>query len=170
LWIGTMGAGLFKFNKKTKQFTCYKNDPTDAHSISHNSIASLYEDEDGNLWIGTGLLRFGFGDGLSLLKHENKKSGKFINYRYNPHHPDSLHLHSVTSIFALADKKTLGLIGNGCLSFFNRRTGKFKNLKPDPTDLYSISHEEVFSIYESIQGNNRILWLGTLAGLFVFVF
>ncbi|MEM6892148.1 MAG: two-component regulator propeller domain-containing protein [Bacteroidota bacterium] len=51
IWIGTDGAGLYKFNGFS--YTYYVHDLTDETSINSNSISSLYVDSSGLLWIGT---------------------------------------------------------------------------------------------------------------------
>src|SRR5687768_15023470 len=50
MWFGTSG-GLNKYDGYN--FTLYKNDSKDPHSISSNYITSIAEDANGDLWIGT---------------------------------------------------------------------------------------------------------------------
>jgi len=45
--------GLTRFDPKTKTFTNFQNNPKDKNSISNNSILSIYEDNNGLIWIGT---------------------------------------------------------------------------------------------------------------------
>ncbi|MGB3152223.1 MAG: two-component regulator propeller domain-containing protein [Maribacter sp.] len=51
IWIGTDGAGLYKFNGLS--YTYYGHDLKDDNSINSNSISSLFLDSSGKLWIGT---------------------------------------------------------------------------------------------------------------------
>ncbi|KQC29535.1 hypothetical protein AAY42_06255 [Flagellimonas eckloniae] len=51
IWIGTDGAGLYKFNGFS--YTYYGHDLKDVNSINSNSINSLFLDATGQLWIGT---------------------------------------------------------------------------------------------------------------------
>ena len=54
LWLGGWeGLGLLKFEKQTYTFTTYIADPHDPASLAANSIAALYQDLQGLLWIGT---------------------------------------------------------------------------------------------------------------------
>ncbi len=64
VWMGTAqkgnGGGLNRFVRDTEQFVHYQNDPNDAHSLGHNAISCVYEDQAGTLWVGTdgGLNKF----------------------------------------------------------------------------------------------------------------
>jgi two-component system, sensor histidine kinase ChiS len=56
-WIGTMGAGLVLFDKKTG---AYKNYTAEKDGLSNNCIKSIVEDDLNNLWLATnnGITRF----------------------------------------------------------------------------------------------------------------
>ncbi|MCF8241315.1 MAG: SpoIIE family protein phosphatase [Melioribacteraceae bacterium] len=58
LWIATDG-GLDKFNKRTGVSKSYSKDVNDQNSLIDNRVMSVYEDNDGIVWIAT------FGGGLS---------------------------------------------------------------------------------------------------------
>jgi streptogramin lyase len=60
LWFGTIGGGLNCFDRKTERFKAYRHDPADLHSLSHDTVPSLFIDHKGKLWAGTedGLDRF----------------------------------------------------------------------------------------------------------------
>jgi ligand-binding sensor domain-containing protein len=45
LWIGTYTSGLGKYDRDTEEFAHYQHDPNDPHSLSHNQIESIYEDQ-----------------------------------------------------------------------------------------------------------------------------
>ena len=69
-WIGTfINSGLIKINPNTGEIKVYSEDENN-NSISNNSIRTIEEDKNGDLWIGTsyGLNKF------------NKKTEKFVNY------------------------------------------------------------------------------------------
>ncbi len=52
LWIGTQ-AGLFSLNRHTGKQNQYINNPVNPHSISDNTLYTLYADNNKNLWAGT---------------------------------------------------------------------------------------------------------------------
>ncbi len=52
LWIGTQ-TGLFSLNRNTGIQKHYINNPLNPHSISDNTLYTLYADKSKNLWVGT---------------------------------------------------------------------------------------------------------------------
>ncbi|OJJ18015.1 hypothetical protein BKI52_29635 [marine bacterium AO1-C] len=62
LWVGTRGFGLFKFDKKRKEFTdLYRSqDLVNGTAICYNTIIAIVKDHQENLWVATreGLSRF----------------------------------------------------------------------------------------------------------------
>jgi PAS domain S-box-containing protein len=69
LWVSTDGGGLNQFDRNTKKFKRYLHNDKE-NSVINNSLATMHEDRNKNLWIGTMA-------GLSCL---DKKANKFINY------------------------------------------------------------------------------------------
>ncbi|NNG00722.1 MAG: response regulator [Desulfobacteraceae bacterium] len=54
IWMGSrLGGGLNRFDKTTDRFTYYRSNPDNPESLSHDSIAVIYQDASGILWIGT---------------------------------------------------------------------------------------------------------------------
>ncbi|MBL0745795.1 hybrid sensor histidine kinase/response regulator transcription factor [Chryseolinea lacunae] len=70
VWIGTKTNGLFRYSSITK-VQRYVNIPNHPGSLSNNSVYSVYEDLNGNLWVGT------YGGGLNLM---NKDRGEFKRF------------------------------------------------------------------------------------------
>ena len=52
-WIGTYGAGLSKLDGYTKKVSTFSHDPSNALSISYDSITSIMESKNSHLWLGT---------------------------------------------------------------------------------------------------------------------
>lgn len=72
IWIGTKGEGVYKLKKHAAfayRMTQYKHDPADSHSLSHNSVYTIFEDKHKRIWVGT------YGGGLNLLNGDS-----FIHY------------------------------------------------------------------------------------------
>ena len=58
MWIATNKNGLVRIFPNGKSI-CYKNDPTNKHSIPSNNITSIYQDSKGRIWVlGKGLTLF----------------------------------------------------------------------------------------------------------------
>lgn len=80
-WINNTSSG----NRELAGFIHYYHDPHDYDSLSHNWIFSLYEDHQGNLWVGTfvglnrkqkdkkGFIRYGENFGTVFQVQEDKK-------------------------------------------------------------------------------------------------
>jgi ligand-binding sensor domain-containing protein len=64
LWLATLAGGLNKFDPNLTTFTRYRHNPADSTSLSSDNFivgSNIYENEQGQLWLGTrggGLNRF----------------------------------------------------------------------------------------------------------------
>ncbi|TBO44478.1 ligand-binding sensor domain-containing protein [Pedobacter kyonggii] len=61
IWAGSFNDGLFQFNLSKPGYVNYRNSPTDAKSLSHNTVNSVFEDSKQQIWVttdGGGLCRF----------------------------------------------------------------------------------------------------------------
>jgi len=65
LWVGTIGGGLNRFDRKTNQFFHFKHDPDNALSLSSDNVRAVFTDSKGRLWAGT-------EKGLNLLNKDKK--------------------------------------------------------------------------------------------------
>ena len=160
-WIGTASKGLNKFDRETGEFTRYKHDPDNPNSLSNDLVRPIYEDKSGNLWVGT-------SRGLNRLDREKNN---FIRYYHDPNNPKSLSHDRVFSIYedrsgTLWVGTNWGLnklvqspdsIGRGSLT----ENVEFIHYIPDPLNEYSLSDNNIISIYEDRSGT---LWFGTAGG------
>ncbi|MCP4601188.1 MAG: hypothetical protein GY847_11805 [Proteobacteria bacterium] len=98
LWVGTEDGGLNGlvlseaegFDSENERWLRYVNDPDDPHSLGHNTITAISEDQSGALWVGTG------GGGLDGFDRENER---FIHYQHDPDDPESLSSDDVAVLF-----------------------------------------------------------------------
>ena len=149
MWFGT-NDGLNKYDGY--KFTLYKHDRENPYSISENHIMSMYEDQRGNLWIGT------WGGGLNRFDRETER---FTGYQHDPADPHSLSDHTVMSIYEdQADVLWFGTLEGG-LNQFDRETEQFIRYEHDPDDPDRLSHNNVKSIVEDQSG---VFWVGTDGG------
>jgi ligand-binding sensor domain-containing protein len=155
LWIGIENGGLDIFNldtfkKGVNSFVHFKNDPNRETSLSNNSIYSLFQDKQGNIWIGT------FGDGINLL---NPGPEKFFHIMSESSIINSL---SNNQVNAFCEDNDLLWIGTGeGLNRYNKRNYTFKHYLHDPLNKKSIGSNAVWAICKDKQGN---LWVGTWGG------
>lgn len=153
VWAGTWGGGLHRLDPATNRFRVYTHDSTDATSLIHNSIASLYETRDGTLWVGTTR-----GGGLHRY---HPTTDRFTRYRKHDH-PDSL---GSDYVWPLLEDHTgtfwVGTIDGG-LHQLDRATGRFRAFRHDPADPTSLSSDFIYTLFEARDGT---LWVGTTEGL-----
>ena len=159
IWLGSLGAGLLKFDPTQAKFTQYRHSATDSNSISADWISALLTDKDGNLWIGS-------GEGLDRY---DPRTGKFYHYRSNESDPRSLAANSVFSIYQ--DRQgtiwvgTGSIYGNdkdnpsiGGLNRLDDISGKFTRYVHMPGDSTTLINNKVRAIFESSDGT---FWVGT---------
>jgi ligand-binding sensor domain-containing protein/serine phosphatase RsbU (regulator of sigma subunit) len=147
MWIATEN-GLGYYEPEHDRFTFYTHDPADPDSISDNLVTKVFQDRQGDIWVGT------FGNGLNLL---NPQNGKFIHYQHDPNNPDSLVDNLVLSF--CEDHQGRFWIGTtGGLDSLDRATGIFTHfLEQD-----GLPNNTIYGILEDQSG---YLWLSTNRGL-----
>lgn len=153
LWAGTVSAGLDmldlnSLSDQSPEFVHFRHVPEDPHSISSNSVKSIFEDRSGTLWVGTefqGLNRF------------DPRQGKFVSWQFEQSAPQSLSHNHVSSILETSDGNLWVSTNGGGVNLFDREKGTFIRFIYNPSDPYSINGNLVNTIYESRSG---ILWIG----------
>lgn len=162
LWVGTGDdyevevGGLNAFERNTGRFTRYLHDPQDRHSLSHNDVKAIHEDQTGALWIGT-------DDGLNVL---DRTANTFVRYHHDPLDPHSLADGRITAIYE-DHNGTLwfGTDASG-ISKYARVKEKFMRLQPDPLTANSLSGAVIGALYEDRTGDagEYTLWIGIHGG------
>ena len=151
LWLGTNGGGLNKLTKdqRTKnrpKFKRYQYDPSNNHSISNNTIRSICEDNEGNIWIGT-------NRGLNKLM---PLQDSFLRYM------DTLIIHEIVE--DRSGTLWLGTQNNGLVSWNpalnTARQHLYQAVNGTKQPIHNVRHVAI-----DVSG---LLWLGASAGLFSF--
>lgn len=149
LWLATHD-GLNRYDGY--QFKHFRHDPQNPNSLSNSFVTIIYEDSQGQLWVGTK------GGGLNRFDADTQTFTRFV-------HDDvdlqSLSHNYVTSI--VEDQQGtlwVGTLGGG-LNQFDTDTGKFLHFKASDNGRIGLSHNMVRSILEDSLGN---LWIGTEGG------
>jgi signal transduction histidine kinase/ligand-binding sensor domain-containing protein/DNA-binding response OmpR family regulator len=152
LWIGTGFRGLKRYDKERDRFISYRLDANDSTSISSNHfIEALYEDKQGDFWIGT-------MHGLNKYDAENDR---FIRYTNTIVDSSGIRPEYITCIFEDSkDNFWLGTKGGG-LILFDRESRTALRFKHDPGNSRSINNNYISSIFEDECCD---LWVGTDKG------
>ena len=111
--LGTDGGGLNTFDRKTRTFTRITHDSR-KNSLSDNRVGEIYEDEKGNLWIGT----------MVGLNYFDRQHDHFYSYTTENGLPNNV-------IFGIIPdgKDGLWISTNKGISRFNIRDKTFKNFE-----------------------------------------
>jgi ligand-binding sensor domain-containing protein len=151
LWIGTRGEGLFLLEPQSEQVTVFLHEEEDPQSLGHNTVKSLFEDQRGVLWIGTGM-------GLDRLEPDSQQ---FVHYRNDSSQPDSLSDNEVQSVYS--DEAGVLWVGTeiGGINKHDPFKTKFFHIRYG-NGQKSLSHPQVWSFW---QDDLEYLWIGTSAGL-----
>lgn len=156
LWIGTFVSGLNRYDDDTESFVRYPCKPIDSLALGRGSIRALHEDGQGFIWMGTsggGLYRLDLRDNSAqkvgdLVTNDGKLAHREV-YALFEDHDQNLWISTLDGLNVL-DLKT-----------YEMRTYKYD--KDDPTSLYDNS---VNSVYESFDGTQYKIWVGTNWGGF----
>ena len=153
IWLGSWGKGLVQLIEgriaAESQYRYFKNDPSDARSISSDIIYSIKEDRlSGDLWIG-------HRGGLSILKKEEIDRGLFDNYQYDGTE-NSLSSNDISDIFQSKDGTMwLATIGGGINRVFLKKT---EITRLDISDITKNCHTSfITSLYKDKMDR---LWIG----------
>ncbi len=155
LWLGSVANGLDKFDQRTETFTHYTHDPQVSDSIVDGTIALIYDDGEGTLWLGGWVAN----NGLTLM---DKATGTFRNYRHNPDDPHSLSGDQVVDIYK-SRAGILWILGlSGKVDKLDPWGQKFTLYQQRPSTPNSLAYNAVTTMYEDDHG---MVWLGTHNGL-----
>ncbi len=168
LWVGTWGGGLNRSSKPINSmiadninFIHYNNNKPGKYFINNNIIQAIYEDSDGQLWVGT-------ADGLNIY---DRKKNNFVVFQNKPNDTGSFSSNQVQSCI-FEDQR--GNLWVGTWDGLNRLSSdlrkkalsnpslvKFNKFRNDRGNKNSLSNNRVISGYEDSKGN---LWFGTYGG------
>ncbi len=148
MWFGTED-GLNRYDGYS--FTLFSSNPDDSSTLSGPSVRSIFEDNDGNLWIGS--------SGLNLF---DKNKERFVQFRHNPNIPKSISKGEVTCIYQdNSGNYWIGTEGGGLNQFFLEKN-EFIHYTHQKNNEFSLSNNNVSVIYQDGFG---VLWIGTGDGL-----
>jgi ligand-binding sensor domain-containing protein/signal transduction histidine kinase len=148
LWVA-INRDLYVFDPDENTFSPYGANEKEAGPFNGNLINVIFNDQAGNLWLGT------FNDGLKRIKPGN--SG-VMEYTNDPQDNTTLGNNSIMSIYQdRAGTLWIGT-GGGGLNRYNYETDTFTRF----TEQNGLPNDVIYGILEDDKGN---LWLSTNFGL-----
>lgn len=156
IWIASWGvihktkfnnAGMLETTLTISSDMLFKNAPP-------SKIHTLYQDKDGDFWIGT-------DNGLLMIQSSElqRKDPVIIRSVLGKDH-----FLNQCRVFCIGEDSSGQLIfgtGNHGVSFFNKKMGEIHTYTVNKSDKYSINNNHVKCFFEDASG---VLWLGTLGG------
>ncbi|MFC2081399.1 two-component regulator propeller domain-containing protein [Bacteroidota bacterium] len=156
LWIGGL-AGIDKTDLKKKNIRTYqKSDNPNSVALLDNIIASVYQDKQGRIWIGT------WGKGLTIL---DRNTSEVINY--TSEHPRKWNIPENHVHVIFEDSKGriwLGTRNGVCI--FDDNAGLFV----PAGDYFNAPGFDYFinnRVYCMIEDSRGEIWIGTGNGIFI---
>ena len=147
LWLGTVGQGIKRLDRRTRELETYSHSAADPRSLSDDLVPRLLFDRSGTLWAAT-------WDGLNKL---DPLTDTFQVYKVDPNTWTGRYLD-------LAEDRdgVLWLGSDSGLLRFDPKSAKFVAFKHDPGVPGSIRNDRVNSVFIDHAGE---LWVGTQNGL-----
>ncbi len=154
-WLGTIGGGLNRFDKKSHRFTYFKNDPNNPKSIINNNIRGLFEDSKNRLWIGT-------EGGLTVL---DEQRSVIFNFKHNPKIATSISGDIVKSFLEDSEGNIwIGTESHG-LNLFNEEKKNFKRFVFDPKNKDTLASDHIIHMNED---NSNQIWIAHESALTIY--
>jgi signal transduction histidine kinase/ligand-binding sensor domain-containing protein len=135
-------------------FTVYRHDPDDPDSLGPGEIWSVYEDQEGMLWIWKY---------LGSLDRYDRNTGRFTHYDLlDAADPQGASGDFVWALYEDAGGTLWAGTYRSGLHQYDREEDRFVQYRHDPDDPHSLSSDRIYAIYEDGDG---VLWIGTREGL-----
>ncbi len=148
LWVGT-NKGLYKVNRKTGKML-------DFAPLDDNTVAPIFEDSKGNVWIGT------FSKGLFKYKNDTDTIDfdpkKLKNYVAGENSIGANHIRVV-----FEDSKGKIWIGTdrGGVAVYRPETDDFEQIRYDSRNPNSLPNDRIRGIFED---KDKDIWISTYGG------
>ena len=145
--VGTDGSGLYEFSNQKFNSKPFIHNSENKESIGGNKVKTLFQDSQGNIWLGF------FAGGLDLYDIKSKTFSHFMDWNSNwkP---------NVWSITELKNTQELliATLGDG-LYTLNINSKKLKRYSPQSNKLNSFLDFNITTVHEDKSGR---IWIGSL--------
>ena len=159
IWLGTYGSmGIYRYSKKNGKWSMVQYSAGDLPgSLSSNIIRSLYQDNLGNMWIGT-------DNGLNMIKKDqlNEKKPFFHTFRSKANNPNSISHDYILPIYQTQSGQIwIGTMGGG-LNLLHYHDNPDSIYFSSVTTKNGLPNNVIKGILEDDYG---FLWVSTNSGL-----
>ncbi len=161
LWVGTEKDGILKADLNSKNFHQITNNPLLKYSLSNREIYSIYENPNGDLYVGT-------KEGLNVIPHNSVKIKVYKQITENPKNITyTVSNQSQGNIIGVIKPQKDGKIWLGYfdykISLFDPESGKFLSFHHNPSDPNSFKTWSLRTI--CVTRNGDVYFGGTGNGL-----
>ena len=147
VWVATLSNGLYRYNGY--QAVKYAHRPGDPHSLPHNRVSALFEDDQGRIWAGT-------QDGLARYNPERNDFTVFAP-------PSGPHNHRIIKTIIADGRHGMWLGSWGGLQHFDPATGAFTLYSHDPQRADSLASNDLNALaLDPVGGVWAATWPGGL--------
>ncbi|MBN2765293.1 MAG: response regulator [Paludibacteraceae bacterium] len=152
LWIATYNAGVFRRKEGSQKWENYTNSANDSSSICSNSIITIFEDKQHNIWFGS--------EGAGMCRFERDKNN-FVAYQAVNKLIKNPVIYSIEQ-----DKKANFWIGTNAGLIFINPTGAGHPMVYNKSDGLQSNQ---FNFRSSLKTKNGKMYFGGINGFSAFV-
>ncbi|MBJ7880650.1 two-component regulator propeller domain-containing protein [Gelidibacter salicanalis] len=150
IMVGTENDGLFHLTKTGNLIKNYLSNKTDKHSISSNSIWSLFVDRDERIWLGY------YNSGVAVY---DRLYDKFDNIESLAIDHNSLEVSSVTGIAKDGNGDFWISMDGGGIDIYNPKTHKVRHInKKNTSTISGLNTSDIQTIFIDSKSN---VWAGS---------
>lgn len=153
IWFGSWDKAVYRYNAITNREENFINRKNDPLSFGPDEALAFNEDRQGRIWIG------GKYFGLYIYDPVN---GKFYNYRHDPAREGTLSGDRVNCI----NIDAAGIVWLGTNNGFSIYHPANQKLEQEFLPVYDRQDDKPLLIYDFLQDENGLLWIGTNKGLY----
>lgn len=142
IWAGTSGAGLFFYNRITKEVRNYRHQPGNSNSLSNDYVGTFLIQGNGEIFIGT-------SNGLDILTpdHDNFEHYELKNANFTNSSIQS------KKFVAVDIQDRIWVAGLGGVFRFDRESGTFTKYN------LGLGNEIIMDLFKD---NDGVIWIGTI--------
>lgn len=150
LWVGTIGFGLYYYDRKADVFRSFTSS-LKGQRISQNVVTAVYANRRGEVWVGT-------VSGLDVIAADRKH---IRHLETGGDEPGGIPAKSMTYIFEDGHGRMWVCTGSG-LYLYDEARKNFKAFRHQKSDPRSLPSDIIMTVSEDKAGN---IWVGTSNGL-----